>query len=514
VSNPMNDTNPSRRSILKAAAAGCGMMTQTSVMSTLLNLQLTKAVVADTSPTDYKALVCLFLFGGNDSFNMLMPRNNPSSSNPVEYNDYAASRGGYDDGTSNPGGLALREGDLLAINDPSNLPGRSFGLHPGFGHNARTTQDASNNWIDEDLGVNGGIAKLYNDGKLSFLANVGSLVGPTTRTDYNNKVNLPLGLFSHADLQRHWMTGAPHTRSQITGWGGRLADLFTATNLNPQVSMSISINGVNIFQTGGSVIPYTIGEGGATEVSTYNTSNLQNRIFSKYTDSILDQTYSDLLAKSFAQSNRGAIDAAIEFNNQVNSVVLNTAFDQGDSLSRRMKKIAQVIAAHGPLQQSRQVFFISLGGFDNHSGLLAAHDRLFPQISRALSSFYNAMVEIGCENDVVTFTASDFSRTLGTNGQGSDHAWGANHMVMGGAVDGGKIFGDYPLSLRKPQDPVYGNLDLGRGRLIPTLSVDEMAAELAMWYGVSNATDLKTILPNIDSFYSYSGGQGPVGFLV
>ena len=221
-----------------------------------------------------------------------------------------------------------------------------------------------------------------------------------------------------------------------------------------------------------------------------------------------------MLAKSFAESNRGSIDAAIEFNQQVNSVVLNTPFDQADSLSRRMKKIAQVIAAHGALNQSRQVFFVSIGGFDNHSGLLTAQDNLFPQISRALSSFYNAMVEVGCENDVVTFTASDFARTLGTNGQGSDHAWGGNHMVMGGAVDGGKIFGDYPISLRTPVDQVYGNLDLGRGRLIPTLSVDQMAAELAMWYGVSNETDLKTILPNIDSFYTYSGGTAPVGFLL
>jgi uncharacterized protein (DUF1501 family) len=241
---------------------------------------------------------------------------------------------------------------------------------------------------------------------------------------------------------------------------------------------------------------------------------LQNRIFSKCIDSILDQTYSDLLAKSFAQSHRGSIDAAIEFNQQVNSVVLNTPFDEGDSLSQRMKKIAQVIAAHGALQQSRQVFFVSMGGFDNHSGLLAAQDNLLPQISRALSSFYNAMVEIGCENDVVAFTASDFARTLGTNGQGSDHAWGGNHVVMGGAVDGGKIFGDFPSSLRTPQDPTYGNLDLGRGRLIPTLSVDEMAAELAIWFGVQNAADLETILPNIGSFYSHSASQAPVGFLV
>ncbi len=489
-------------------------MTHTSVMSTLLNLQLTKAVVADNSPTDYKALVCLFLFGGNDAYNMLIPRNNASSVNPTEYDDYAAARGGYDDGANNPGGLALNESDLLAINNPPNLPGRSFGLHPGFGHEARTEKDASNEWIDNDLGVGGGIARLYNEGKLSFLANIGSLVEPTTRTDYNNRSNLPLGLFSHADLQRHWMTGAPQTRSQITGWGGRLADLFNATNLNPQVSMNISINGVNIFQNGGAVVPYTIGEGGATQVSNYNTGNLQNRIFSKYVDNILDQTYSDLLEKSFAESHRGAIDAAIEFNRQVNSVVINTPFDQGDSLSRRMKKIAQVVAAHSALQQSRQVFFVSLGGFDNHSGLLPAQERLLPQISRALSSFYAAMEEIGCQNDVVTFTASDFARTLGTNGQGSDHAWGANHLIMGGSVDGGKVFGDFPMSLSSPQDPTYGNLDLGRGRLIPTTSVDEMAAELAMWFGVDNATDLKTILPNIESFYSYSGGQAPVGFLM
>jgi uncharacterized protein (DUF1501 family) len=389
-------------------------------------------------------------------------------------------------------------------------------LHPGFGHNARE-RDAQNNLITNNQGLNGGIAKLYNDGKLSFLANVGSLIEPTTRTDYNNRINLPLGLFSHSDLQQHWMTAAPHTRSQITGWGGRMASLFASSNQNTQVSMNISIDGTNIFQTGGAVIPYTISEGGATVVTGFNTSpsaGLQDKIFTKYATSLLDQTYSDLLAKSFAQAHRGAIDAAIDFNTQVNGVVLNTPFDTGDSLSRRMKKIAQVIAAHTALKQNRQVFFVALNGFDNHTDLLPAHNNLLPQMSRALSSFYNAMVELGCENDVVTFTASDFARTLGTNGQGSDHAWGGNHMVMGGAVDGGKIFGDFPLSLSAPVDPVNGNLDLGRGRLIPTMSVDVIAAELAMWFGVSNATDLSMILPNINRFYSYSGGQAPVGFLL
>lgn len=496
----------SRRSILKAAAAGCGMMTQTALVSTLLNLQATKAAVAaGGGGSGYKAMVCLFLYGGNDSFNMLVPRNNSSSSNPTEYDHYASARGGYDDGNNNPGGMALQESDLLPINDPINLSGRSFGLHPGLGHDARdeTSTDVNN-------GVNGGVAKLYNDGNLSFVANIGSLVEPTNRIDYDNRSNLPLGLFSHADLQRHWMTGAPHTRSQITGWGGRMADLLASTNQNPNVSMNVSINGVNMFQNGDNVTPYIIGQNGATEVSYYNNNSRQNRIFKKSVDNILNQTYSNLLAKTFSATNRNSVDAAIDFNSKVNNIAINTKFDP-DTLSQRFKKIAQVIGASGPLQQSRQVFFISLGGFDNHANLIEAQGSLMPQISRALGSFYGALTELNCEDDVVTFSASDFARTLGTNGQGSDHAWGGQQLVMGGGIDGGKIFGDFPLSLTNPIDPTNGNLDLGRGRLIPTTSVDELAAELAMWFGVDNAADLELVLPNIGSFYSYNAGSPPLG---
>ncbi len=496
----------SRRSILKAAAAGCGMMTQTALVSTLLNLQATKAAVAaGGGGSGYKAMVCLFLYGGNDSFNMLVPRNNSSSSNPTEYDHYASARGGYDDGNNNPGGMALQESDLLPINDPTNLSGRSFGLHPGLGHDARdeTSTDVNN-------GVSGGVAKLYNDGNLSFVANIGSLVEPTNRIDYDNRSNLPLGLFSHADLQRHWMTGAPHTRSQITGWGGRMADLLASTNQNPNVSMNVSINGVNMFQNGDNVTPYIIGQNGATEVSYYNNNSRQNRIFRKSVDNILNQTYSNLLAKTFSATNRNSVDAAIDFNAKVNNIAINTKFDP-DTLSQRFKKIAQVIGASGPLQQSRQVFFISLGGFDNHANLIEAQGSLMPQISRALGSFYGALTELNCEDDVVTFSASDFARTLGTNGQGSDHAWGGQQLVMGGGIDGGKIFGDFPLSLTNPIDPTNGNLDLGRGRLIPTTSVDELAAELAMWFGVDNAADLELVLPNIGSFYSYNAGSPPLG---
>jgi uncharacterized protein (DUF1501 family) len=359
-------------------------------------------------------------------------------------------------------------------------------------------------------GVNGGVAKLYNDGNLSFIANIGSLVEPTTRTSYDNRSNLPLGLFSHADLQRHWMTGAPHTRSQITGWGGRMADLLASSNQNPNVSMNVSINGVNMFQNGDNVTPYIIGQNGATEVSYYNTNSRQNRIFKKSMDNMLNQTYSNLLAKTFTETNRNSIDAAIDFNDKVDNVTINAKFDP-DTLSQRFKKISQVIGASSTLQQNRQVFFISLGGFDNHANLIEAQEGLMPQISRALGSFHAAMTELGCEDDVVTFTASDFARTLGTNGAGTDHAWGGQQLVMGGGIDGGKIFGDFPLSLTSPIDPTYGNLDLGRGRLIPTTSVDELAAELAMWFGVDNAADLELVLPNIGSFYSYNAGTPPLG---
>ena len=470
-------------------------MTHTSVMSTLLSLQATKAAVANDNNSDYKALVCLFLLGGNDSYNMLIPRD------AAEYEDYAAVRGGYDDGNTNDGGLALNATDTLQITDA--ISSRTFGLHPGFGHDA-----------DGNKGTAGGIAKLYNDGNLSFLANVGSLIEPTSRTDYNNRSNLPVGLFSHADLQRHWMTGTPHTRSQITGWGGRMSDLLASSNQNPNVSMNISINGVNLFQTGGAVIPYIIGQNGATQIYGYGGGSVQDKIYTKTLDSILDQTYSNLLSKSFSETQRNSIDAAIEFNTQVSGVTFGPDVNfNSESLSQRFKKIAQVIGASGELKQSRQVFFVTLGGFDHHSNLLPGQDTLMPQISRALSSFYAALTDLGCENDVITFSASDFARTLGTNGQGSDHAWGGNQLIMGGGIDGGKIFGDYPTSLLIPNHPIYGNLDLGRGRLIPTTSVDEFAAELAMWFGVSNEADLKTVLPNIGSFYQYNQGSPPIGFI-
>ena len=496
-----------RRTLLKAAA-GCGMMTNTSLLATLLNLQATKALAAGNTGTGgYKAMVCLFMFGGNDSYNMLAPRDGTPTSG--EYGDYHTVRGGYDDGMSNPGGLALEQSSLLPIAGPN---GRGFGVHPGMPevqqlYNATHTDSRFHN-------------------KLAFIANVGSLNRPITRSEYNANTQgaRPLGLFSHADHQKHWMTGLPNTRSQVTGWGGKMADLLLSTNANPFVSMNISTNGVNLFQAGDTVVPYTIGTGAsatgnnpATIVTDYfsdisQTTNIQNKIFSRNVDSIMGQTYSNLLSQSIANTNRGSIDAAIEFNNAVNSITLNTTFDNS-SLGRRMRVIAKVIGAQSALGQSRQVFFVSRGGFDNHAGLITAQQNSLPDISRAIGSFYEAMVELGVENDVTLFTSSDFARTLGTNGQGSDHAWGGCQIVCGGCVDGGKIYGSYPGSLLNPTDSFVGNLNLGRGRMIPTTSVDQMAAELAMWFGISNS-DLPTILPQIREWHSASATGSPLGMFL
>jgi len=483
------------------------MMTNTSLMATLLNLQATKAMMAaETNPSGYKAIVCLFLFGGNDSYNMLVPNDGDASTG--EYGQYHTIRGGVQS-TSNSGGLALDQSTLVSI---AGQGGRSFGLHPGLAEELNVAAQTNGTT---------GLARLYNDGKLAFVNNVGSLIEPTTRQQYNQRANLPLGLFSHADLQRHWQTGFPQSRSKITGWGGRMSDLLLSTNTNPYVSMNISLGGMNLYQTGDNVIPYAIGTGGADSVNDYvpglNTSNRERRMYTRAIDgifpqagNIVDQTYSDLLDKTFSQSVRGSVDAAIEFNGATDSVALTTPFADEDP-STKLAMVARCIGARTELKQNRQVFFVSFGGFDNHNNLIDSHELRMPRISRALKSFSDAMVELGVENDVTLFTASDFARTLTTNGQGSDHGWGGNHLVMGGGVSGGQMFGDYPMDLVTPTHPEFGELNLGRGRLLPTTSVDVFAADLAMWFGVGNNQDLETIIPNIRSFYGSGATTPPMG---
>ena len=463
-----------RRSFLKMAG-GCGAMTGTSMMSTLLNMHATKAVMAQSGNlSGYKAMVCLFLPGGIDSYNVLAPYTQS------EYDDYATVRGADQDA----GGLALSREELLAIADAASP--RQFGIHPGMTD----------------------VRDLYNDGNLAFVANMGSLIEPTTYQDYQNRVKLPLGLFSHADLIRHWQTSVPQSRSQITGWAGRMADLLTDTvNTNPAVSMNIALRSVTVLQTGLNVTPYTVNTDGATVLQGYNGTSDENRILTRANDNLLDQTYSDLLRKTYSRTFRSSIDAAQQFNDATNSISLSTQFPDTD-IGRQFEMVAKTIAARGAIGSSRHMFYVSRGGWDHHNEVIQAQGRMLPEISEALKAFYDATVELGVAEDVLTFSASDFARTLTSNGRGSDHAWGGNHFVMGGGVNGGQIYGEYPESL------IAGNpLDLGRGRLLPTTSVDEYAAEMALWFGVDNDSNLETILPNIRNFYSDTASSMPIGFM-
>lgn len=464
-----------RRDFVRAAG-GCSALTSGAIMSTLLNLKASNAAVSMASNFDgYRAMVCVFLFGGNDSFNMLVPREE------AEYADYAAIRG-------NPaeGGLALAKEDLLPI---SAVNGRQFGLHPSMPE----------------------LKSLYDANKCAMIANIGTLVRPTTIADYRSGRNLPTGLFSHLDHIRHWQTSIPQSRSHLTGWGGRMADIVTdTTNDNEVVSMNISLSGVATFETGRNVVPYVVQPGGATELDGYaNSTNARDIIYRQVTDSVLDATYSDLLQKTYARTNRNSIDAAVQFNTAVGGVSLDTVFPES-YLGNQLQMIARTIGARETLGQRRQIYFVTVGGWDHHDEVLNNQQGMLADVSQSLNAFYDATVELSVANDVVAYTVSDFGRTLSSNGNGSDHAWGGNQIVVGGSVNGGDIFGDYPASLLSDQNT---DLDVGRGRVLPTLSVDEHAAELAMWYGIQNDGNLEAILPNIRNFYGNSATSRPVGFM-
>lgn len=453
---------PGRRRFL--GQASCAAVGTTAMFSTFLDMKMFSALAADF--TDYKALVCLFFSGGIDSFNLLVPRGQ------AEYDEYATVRAD----------LALPQAVLLPI-DPVTSDGRAYGLHPG---------------VPE-------LQAMFDQGRLALVANVGTLVRPTTLQMVRSGVGLPLGLFSHSDQQTHWQTSIPDQRA-IIGWGGRMADLLQSANCNPNISMNISLSGSNVFQTGANSTFYTITENGSVGLRDYGETWPQARVRTEAVDGLLGLQYRHLFEREFARRMRGAIDADVVFSAAIDALPpLATVFSD-TGLSRRMRMIALTIAAREALCMRRQTFFVDVGGWDHHDEVILNQAAMLPVVSRALAEFYAALDELGVADQVTTFTASDFGRTLSSNGRGSDHAWGGNHLVVGGAVSGGEIYGNFPaLHL--------GNaLDTGRGRLIPTTSVDEYFAEMALWFGVP-AADLSLVLPNIGRFYTPGSSTAPLGFL-
>ena len=454
----------SRRQFL--GQASCAAVGTTALYSTVLNMGMMNAL-ASTTPGNYRALVCIFMSGGIDSYNVLVPRG------AAEHAEYAAIRRD----------LALPIDQLLELN-PATPQGRDLGLHPAM--------------LD--------MQTLFDGGDAALVANVGTLVEPTTMEQFRSRsVRLPLGLFSHSDQQMHWQTSVPDSRTSI-GWGGRMADLLQSLNSNQNISMNISLSGTNVFQSGQNTALYTIDQNGSRGLRDYNGTSQEALVMTDAVDGLLGLNYQHLFETTFARRMRGAIDADVDFRAALAAIApLQTQFSD-TRLSRQMEMIARTIAARDQLGLCRQTFFVQTGGWDHHDEVLNNQANMLPVINNAIAEFQAAMVELGVQDDVTTFTSSDFARTLTSNGRGSDHAWGGNHLVVGGAVNGGDIYGQYP-------DLFQGNsLDTGRGRLIPTTSVDQYFAELALWFGVPR-TDLELVFPNIARFYDPLSAAGPLGLM-
>lgn len=460
--------NLTRREFLgQASCAGVGT---TALMSTLLSLRLANSLSAQAAgPSgDYRALVCLFLAGGNDSFNMLVPTTGG------EYEAYAKVRGN----------LAIAKETLLAVT-PTNLGGRTLGIHPSMPE----------------------VRDLFGTGRLAFVANVGSLIRPTTLADVRAGRHLPLSLYSHSDQIKQWQTCIPDQRTAI-GWGGRAADIIRSLNAPGLVSMNISLSGQSVFLTGQQAFTYAVSSSGATTLTGYNPTAANNltAVRSQGVQNLVDQTYRNLLEQTYADSTRDAIDSYFEFSSAIGTNPLTTAVPAGNALATNLAMIARIIAANGRFGARRQIFFVQVGGWDHHDEVIENQLTMLRAVSQALSFFNTALNEIGYTDRVSLFTASDFGRTLTSNGNGSDHAWGGNHLVMGGAVRGGKVYGDAAAGYY-PDLQNLAAIDTGQGRLIPGVAVDEYARDLLSWFGVGTG-DMEYVLPGFNGRF---GGRPELG---
>ncbi|GMV29636.1 MAG: hypothetical protein AMXMBFR59_17610 [Rhodanobacteraceae bacterium] len=443
------------RSCLHGALGGA------SAVSALGSLGLLNTAVAAGSGTifpDYKALVCVFLHGGNDSFNTVVPRD------AAHHGIYAASRGA----------LAVPQAGLIGL-DPlaDGLPGDGalYGLHPQMS----------------------ALAGLFNAGQAAVVANVGTLVYPITQQQYlQGSVPVPPQLFSHEDQAIIWQTSRPDD-GNASGWGGRIADLLHGGNPNQAQSMLVSLEGQALFQRGDIVNQYVMSSFGVEEIG-YLDAWGNDAGAAAFNALLQDGTQSHVFERSYARAMNSAIANYEAIGAALNAAgTVATAFPDS-RLGRQLRMVARLIKARTQLNLRRQIFFVSLGGFDTHGSQAEVHPGLLADLSESLKAFHDATVELALASQVTTFTASDFGRTVSINGDGTDHGWGGHHFVVGGAVRGKRFFGRMP-SLAQNGNPD----DAGYGQLIPTLAVDQYAATLARWFGLSE-TGIDDILPNLGHF--------------
>lgn len=445
----------SRRDFLRMTRNGCAGMGMTAVANTLLHQKLLAAVSSDGSlnaAEDYKALVCLFLVGGNDAMNCFLPTD-----------DFAA----Y---TRDRNRVALNRAEL---HDSTTLPGYAF--HPSLPF----FRDA------------------FDAGNLAVVGNVGTLVEPVTRAEFENPRSgklVPPQLFSHNDQQKQWQTSL-RGESSVSGWGGRIGDAARFFNEAARVSISVSVGRSNVFSVGDRITRLELG-GGAVSLTNKGPSGLleaaenirdlqKPHVFRREFANIMDRSIeSEILLRSIITRNPDPEEAGGVFQER-----------PGNILFQQLRSVSQMINAREELGLKRQIFFVHYHGFDNHGDQIEEHAKSLEVINRALELFCQQMDSLGLADNVTTFTTTEFGRTYSSNANGTDHGWGNNQFVLGGSVRGGQIHGQLP------DFEIDGDHDAGRGRWIPTLSTDEYAATLAKWFGVAD-TDIDLVVPNIQRFSS------------
>lgn len=420
--------------------------------------------MAQSGSSGYQALVCVFFFGGNDSNNMIIPES--------QYSAYQTIRG-----TSN---LALPTSSLTAVSDKG---GNGYYFHSGLQE----------------------LAGLFSSGNLAVAANVGPLLQPVKRADVSNAANLPSNLFSHSDQQSEWQTTDPtELFSPVSGWGGRAAAVVQGLNSRNGFPTFLSVAGNDLFGIGPTP-QIELNPGGSLNLTGFDYTLAQprsaalNSLLSTDTGLSLVGSANGVMSQSIADAK--LLTAALK------GITLNTVFPpKSNSLGQQLLQVAQIMKANqtgNGLGMTKQIFFCALGGFDTHTGELEAHNSLYPQVSQAINAFWNALDELNLQSNVVLFTESDFSRTMQpTTTDGSDHAWGSHHLVLGGSVKGQTIYGQFPtFQLGGPDD-----FDT-RGRWLPTAAVDQYGASLINWFGIKNPTDVSTVFPNLGKF-----GTNPLTF--
>ncbi len=444
---------PTRREFLRRASS-------LSVAGVAAPWALNLAAMAEAaaqSAADYKALVCVFLYGANDHGNTLVPYDTNS------YNAYAAIRTGI----ATPRDLLAATALTPSVALPNS---RQMALAPELAP----------------------LKTLFDAGRMGVLLNVGTLIQPTTLAQYNAKsVPLPPKLFSHNDQQSVWQSSLPE--GATSGWGGRIGDLFLSGNTKSTFTC-VNVSGNAVYMSGGSAVQYQVSPSGSVALRGAQAPLFGSAACSAALRSLVTAPRTHLMQAEHTRVMARAIEADASLTTALAaSPALTTVFDSTNPLAMQLQMVARTIGARSALGAKRQVFFVSMGGFDLHDFLPTQHPGLLTQVGAALKSFYDATLELGVAQQVTAFTASDFGRTLSSNGDGSDHGWGSHHFLVGGAVNGGRFHGQLPSVT------VNGPDDVGQGRLLPTTAVDQLAATLASWMGVSD-TNLALVAPNIGHY--------------